>query len=130
MKKDITVLTLDSGKGIKLAVILLVLFLPLIGEVLQDYKINDIFFVSNNGFPIKDFNKYKNLIDFKKGDNFSYKDVKKSMENLFKMDFFSNIEVKIEKLGENRLNVRFVLTKKYTIHSIGVVRDISIKKVQ
>ena len=125
MKKGITVLTLDSGKGIKIIVILLMLFSPLIGEVLQDYKINDIHFVSDNGFSIKDVDKYKNLIDFKQGDHFSYKDVKKSMENLFKMDFFSDVEVRVEKLVENRLNVYFILTKRYTVYSIDIVKDIS-----
>jgi outer membrane protein assembly complex protein YaeT len=137
MQKDITVSISGSGNGAKitpgafiilLAVLSLLSLHPLYGSSLKQYKIENIYFYSPTGEVIKDSHKFKRLLDFKEGDFFSYKNNRKSMVNLYKTGLFSDIQTRIEKLEEERLKLIFVMSPKYTIHTIKIKKTGDVKR--
>lgn len=143
MKKGDSVSISGSGKGVKIvAAVVLTLALyaaaafppPLHGQStnLKNYKINEIYFKAEQSKTsrgnIKKSNKYKLLLDLKPGDTFNYKKNRESMENLHKTGLFSDVKIEVEKLDNNRLNLYFVVTPKYTVNSIKIKGTEKIKK--
>ena len=112
----------------KTILLLLIFFYPLFSLTFQNFTINKISFKSNDNMEIEQTQNYNFLITCKKGDLFSYKKIKKSMQNLYKIGCFSNIEVKVEKLPEKKLNLYFVLTKKFKIKNISIQNNSSFSK--
>lgn len=143
MKKDRSVLTSGSGNGIKgifTAVILAVILLTgtffhrtsLYGTTsdLGRYTIDGIYFKSGKYKKIgkKQSAKYLLLLEFKPGDLFNYKKNRKSMENLYKAERFSNVETGIEILPKRRLNIYYTLSPKYTIGAVKIKKSGGIKR--
>ena len=112
----------------KTIILLLLFFNPLFSSTLQDFRINEIYFKSNDNIEIEQTQNYNFLINCKKGDLFSYEEIRKSMQNLFKIGSFSNIETKVEKLHEKKLNLYFVLTNKFKIKNISIKNDTNFRE--
>lgn len=107
-----------------LSLLLLLLFLAgglSWGSEPEQLQINDIRFNFNNKPEIKKIRKYELLLDFKRGGIFSYKQIRKSIENLYAAGSFENIAVRVERLPENRLNIDFDISSKYVIESMDAV---------
>lgn len=98
------------------------------GMEVEKQQINEIYFSFNNKPNLKEARKYKLLLNFKKGDLFSYKNIRKSMENLYRTGSIGNIEVKIERTPGSLLNIYFDISDKYTINSILLSKNPLIKK--
>lgn len=136
MQKDFTVSTSGSGNGVKLIVrfVVLTAFLCLMplhllnGSTLKKYKIENIYFYSPSGEVIKDSDKFKRLLDFQKGDFFSYKNNRKSMINLYKTGLFSDIETRMEKREGKQLDLMFVVSPRYVYHNIKIKKTGPVKK--
>ena len=97
---------------------------------LQQFRIHDIrfTFIDTDTPDKKKARKYELLLNFKRGDFFNYKNIRQSMENLYKIGSLENIEVKIERLPENSVNIIFDISNKYTIASILLSKNKLIKK--
>ncbi|MCP5106216.1 MAG: hypothetical protein GY950_22710, partial [bacterium] len=94
---------------------------------LNQYKIAGLFFKFGPGIgtpgkqvPAKEIAKYKLLVTLKPGDRFSFKRNRKSMENLYKTGLFSDVESQIETVGDNRLNLYYVVKPRYLINLIKI----------
>lgn len=131
MKKDL-VLTSGSGnansnKTVKIVLIILLLF-PLFtantyllgADNLTNYTIDEIFFKFHNKIEIAKISRLQPLLAFKKGDPFSYQHLRKSMENLYKVGYFNNIETQAQKKPGKKLDIYFILQEKYILHSIKI----------
>jgi outer membrane protein insertion porin family len=131
MKKDDSVSNCDSGNGGKIIpVILLLLLLPsmmawfplyLYGTgSLKNYTIDQIYFK----FPRKVENTrtsgYKHLLHFKSGDMFNYRHIRKSMDNLYKVGSFDNIEAAVRKKTGGKVDIYFNIYYKYLVRDIKV----------
>lgn len=90
-------------------------------------QINDIKFNFNNKPEIKKVRKYELLLDFKRGDIFSYKHIRKSIAHLYHTGSFDNIAVRVERLPGNLLNINFDISSKYVIASLAAVSANKIK---
>ncbi|MCP4147141.1 MAG: BamA/TamA family outer membrane protein [bacterium] len=131
MKKDVTASISGTGNGarILLAVLILTVAAAYIqASPLQHFTIKEICFKSGSMLKVLDAKKYDLLLDLKPGTNFSYKKIRKSMDNLYKTGLFSNLKIEIEKLDKNTLNLFFLVTPKYVIEAIKVRRVKNIKK--
>ncbi|MCK4835358.1 MAG: BamA/TamA family outer membrane protein [Candidatus Aminicenantes bacterium] len=125
MKTDVTALTFDSGKGVKLLLLVCLLFSLLPG---QAFQVNKIIFKFNNSFEIKNIPHYKSLINIKEGQQFNRKRLRESLQNLYETGSFSTIEARIEPLENQKLNLYFITRNKYTIKSISIVQPLTDKK--
>lgn len=143
MKKDRSVLTSGSENGIKgpfiAGLFVLILLIgafynspALYGKTsdLRRYNIKEIYFKSGKNKKIgkKQAAKYRLLLEFKKGDLFNYKKNRKSMENLYKAELFSNVDAGIELLPKRKLNLYYTLTTKYAIGAVKIKKSGGIKK--
>ncbi|UCH95407.1 MAG: BamA/TamA family outer membrane protein [Candidatus Aminicenantes bacterium] len=132
MKKDYLALTSGSGIGnsdkiIRIAALILLLFPLLTGasylfasEDLKDYTIDEIFFKYHDKIEIAKISRLKPLLRFKKGDLFNYQHLRESMENLYKIGSFDNIETRVQKKPGKKLDIYFMLLEKYILHSIKI----------
>lgn len=132
MKKDYIVLTSGSGNGnsdkiIKFAAVILLLFSLFTGNSyllgtnnLKDYTIDEIFFKYHDKIEIAKISRLQPLLAFTKGDRFNYKHLRKSMENLYKIGSFDNIETRVQKKTGKKLDIYFILLEKYILHSIKI----------
>jgi outer membrane protein insertion porin family len=118
------------SRAIKIIILILALFLSAYayGNELQAFRVDKINFTFNGRPDEKKARKYKLLLNFKTGDTFSYKNIRKSMEHLYKIGSIGNIEVSIEKMPESKVNVVFAISGKYTIRSIFLSKNKSVKK--
>lgn len=122
MKKENTASIFALRKGVS-SLLLLAFFLPLQAINLQNYKINRIYMLSEEKQNPEDWNLYGPLIHISAGDLFNTQLIKKSLENLYKTDDFSNIETKVERITEKTLDLYFILQKKARIHSLSFLPD-------
>jgi len=116
-----------SDKIIKIAAVILLLFALLTGNSylsatnnIKDYTIDEIFFKFHDKIEIAKISRLQPLLAFKKGDPFNYRLLRKSMENLYKVGSFDNIETRVQQKTGKKLDIYFMLLEKYTIHSIKV----------
>jgi outer membrane protein assembly factor BamA len=131
MKKDLVLISgsgnVNSKKTIKLAAIILLLFplftinIYLLGtNNLNDYTIDEIFLKFHDKIEIAKISRLQPLLAFKKGDPFNYQHLRKSMENLYKVGSFDNIETRAQKKTGKKLDIYFILLGKYILHSIKI----------
>ncbi len=109
----------------------LVLLIPtafLKGSDFARYTINRVLFKFETPGETKNIPNYRALLNFKEGDYFSYKNIRKSMDNLYRTGSFENIEVKVETLPDRQLNVHFFMKNKYRINDINIREDTPLKK--
>lgn len=131
MKKDL-VLTSDSGnvhsdKITRSIVLILLLFPVLIANSylpginnLHDYTIDEIFFKFHDKIEIAKISRFQPLLVLKKGDRFNYQHLRESMENLYKVGSFDNIEIRAQKKPGEKLDIYFILKAKYILQSIKI----------
>ncbi len=132
MRNKYLVLNSASGNGksnkiITIAVVILLL-LPLFAansyllgaNNLNDYTIDEIFFKFHDKIEIAKISRLQPLLAFKKGDPFNYQHMRKSMENLYKVGSFDNIETRVQKKPGKKLDIYFILQEKYILHSIKI----------
>lgn len=132
MKMKNIVLISGSGNGnsdkiIKVAAVILLLFALFTGNSyllgtnnLHDYTIDEIFFKFHDKIEIAKISRLQPLLAFKKGDPFNYQHLRKSMENLYKIESFDNIEARVQKKTGKKLDIYFILLEKYILHSIKI----------
>jgi len=123
MKKENTASIFVSRKDVSSLLLLLTFFLPLQAINLQNYRINHIYMLSQEKQNPEDWTMYGPLIHLSAGDLFNTQRIKKSLENLYKTDDFSNIETKVERITEKTLDLYFILQKKARIHSLSFQPD-------
>jgi outer membrane protein insertion porin family len=130
MKKDYLALISGSGsansdKMKKIAAVILLLFVLFIfssylpGIVnINDYTIDEIFFKFHDKIEIAKISHLQPLLTIKKGDIFNHQHLRKSMENLYKIGSFDDIETRVQKKGGKKVDIYFILPEKYILHSI------------
>jgi outer membrane protein insertion porin family len=93
-------------------------------------KIGNIFFKSGKEMFIgeKKARKYELVIELRRGENFSYKKNRQSIENLFKTGLFSDVETEVEPLPEKRVNVYYILTPRLIIDAVKLKKHPGINK--
>jgi outer membrane protein insertion porin family len=127
MKTDDSVSISGSGNGIKRLVLSLVLVLIssclyLYGiKGLEDHTVSEIYFKFQDHSENSKVSKFQPLLHFKSGDSFNYKRIRKSVENLYKIGAFANIETRIQKKADRQIDIHFVFTSKYTISTIKLI---------
>jgi outer membrane protein insertion porin family len=104
----------------RIALLLLLLPLALTATSLQNYKIKNIYFQFDNEAEAKNIGNYRMLINFEAGDPFNYRNIRQSMENLYKTASFENIEIKINRLPNKELDLYFFLKLKWRIKTIKI----------
>jgi outer membrane protein insertion porin family len=117
----------NSDKISKIAAVILLLFALFTGNSyllaannLKDYTIAEIFFKFHDKIEIAKISRLQPLLAFKKADPFNYQLLRKSMENLYKIGSFDNIETRVQQKTGKKLDIYFILLEKYTLHSIKV----------
>lgn len=107
-------------RRIALSLLLLLLPVALCATSLQGFKVKNIHFRFDNEAEMKNVDNYRMLINFETGDPFNYRNIRRSMANLYKTASFQNIEIKIEKLPNKELNLYFFLKLKWRIKAIKI----------
>ncbi len=99
---------------------------------LQQYRVRDIRFKSENRRPIKEklADKFRLLIDCKGGELFSYAKNRKSIENLYKTGLFENIEAQVEKINPEELDIIYMMTPRYRIRAVKIIKSRHFKASQ
>ncbi len=127
MKKEGSALTSGSGRSIEIIILILMCWSAVWGEPLQKFKIAEIYFRVNHQLGHKRAAEYEALLSFKRGDSFSYKKIRKSMENLYQTDSFETMETRIEKLPDSRLNIYFDISPRYLVDAVKIKGSVGIK---
>lgn len=101
-------------------------------ETYSSFNIRNIKFVFNNINDEKNSDNYRSLLNIKSGDRYNNKKIRLSMQNLYKMGSYSNIEVKIRKINRNELDLIFLLYSKFKIRKIKInsIRGINQREVR
>lgn len=140
MKKAITVSTSGSGNGARRAIrwilsAVLLLLLPaaaLHGVSLQRHQINEIFIRSTpkaaKSGQLKRTGKLKKLLAFKPGDYFSYKENRKSIENLYKTGLFTDIESRVKILPDEKIDIYFETVPRFKVRAVHIRKSIKYKR--
>jgi outer membrane protein insertion porin family len=117
----------SCGKSIAIAAVTIGLLLFLAGgsylfggENFNNYTIGNIFLdFHDRSEPAKN-TPYQPLLYIKPGDPFNYPLLRKSMENLYKVGTFDNIEIRVKEKKGKKLDIFFILLNKFTIHAIKI----------
>lgn len=110
---------------------ILIFFIPtggLEGSDLSRHTIHRIVFKFETPAEMRNIPSYRSLLNVREGDHFNYKDVRKSMDNLYRTGSFENIEIKTEIVPGGGVNIYFSLKNRYRIKDIKIVEDTSMKK--
>lgn len=91
------------------------------------YTIGNIFFKFENKIESISTSKYRLLLRFKEGDQYDYKNIRNSMENLIKTGTIDNIEIRVKARPGRELDIFFLITEKSIIQSI---RTREVKKIE
>ncbi|MEN8154112.1 MAG: BamA/TamA family outer membrane protein [Acidobacteriota bacterium] len=89
-------------------------------ETYNSFLIRKIRFEFDNKDEIKNSEKYMPLLNIKSGEKYNSKNIRHSMQNLYKIGSFSDIEVKISNVSEKELDLNFLLYSKYKIKNIKI----------
>ncbi|MGE5343890.1 MAG: BamA/TamA family outer membrane protein [Candidatus Omnitrophota bacterium] len=133
MKTDVSVSTSGIGNGIKsigrrwacgwilfLAAVSFLRSAPLTPDF-KGYTVDNIFLKFYNRIEIAPKTRFNLLLRMRPGDRYNYKNIRSSIENLYKTGIFENIEVQVQDHPGNRLDVFFIITDKYNISAIKFV---------
>lgn len=131
MKTDVSVSTSASGKGIKAVLtglapvwLLMMSFLihciPLAASSLSNYTVDKIFLKFHDRTELSLTSRYRPLLRIEPGKPLSYVNIRQSMENLYKVGTFDNIEVSVVKKPRLQIDVYFTFTPKYFIKAIKI----------
>jgi outer membrane protein insertion porin family len=85
----------------------------------QNLKVGQILMLNGDQKSDPRLLPYRSLISIQSGDSYLYRNVRKSIENLFKTGVFADIEVKIQTRNADLLDVYFVLQNKPVIRTLG-----------
>lgn len=123
MKKEGSVWTSASGNGVRLIALLLFLCLPSWAVTPEVPKIEKVTLkLTHPGNP-EEIAQLKSLVLLKAGSRLNHQKIRKSIENLYKIGSFSDIQVKTEKLETGWINLYFEMTSKFRIKSIKIYTD-------
>jgi len=92
---------------------------PLTDE-LKQYTLDGIYVRDKQSPNPQAVSMYHFLLKVRKGDRFNYKNIRESMENLYKIGSFDDIDVNIKKKENSKLDIVFVLAPRLTIESIRI----------
>jgi outer membrane protein insertion porin family len=133
MKKDDSASIYDSGNGGKitavifllaaLAVTLMTACFPVYlysADPLKNYTIDHIYFKFPHSVENALVSRYKPLLHFKSGEVFNYRHIRKSMDNIYKVGSFDNIEVTVQKKPGSKVDIYFNISYKYLVRDIKV----------
>jgi outer membrane protein assembly factor BamA len=133
MKKDDSASIYDSGNGGKitavifllaaLAVTLMTACFPVYlysADPLKNYTIDHIYFKFPHSVENALVSRYKPLLHFKSGEVFNYRHIRKSMDNIYKVGSFNNIEVTVQKKPGSKVDIYFNISYKYLVRDIKV----------
>jgi len=132
MKKDVLALISDSEKGKSninyppVVIIVLLFFLLLLTpilygkEKLNSYTIDEIYLKFNDRIEVAAISRYQPLLFFHQGEHFNYMKIRQSIENLYKVGSFDNIETRAIKKNGKQLDIYLIISEKYKVHSIKI----------
>ncbi|MCP5045927.1 MAG: BamA/TamA family outer membrane protein [bacterium] len=130
IKKIVSVSSSGFGNGIKrilpaLAMLMVAGYFSVFSlygiSGLKDQRVDQIYFKFHDRIESSKTSKYQRLLHIKSGDGFDYKRVRASMENLYKVGAFSNIEVRVWQKRDKKVDVYFHISLRYLIRSVKVV---------
>jgi outer membrane protein insertion porin family len=90
----------------------------LFGSSVNKSIVNEIQLKFSHAVENHKVEKYQLLLDFKKGDILNSKRVRQSIENLYKVGSFSNIEVSKKEIPGGKVDVYFNLSNRFILNSI------------
>ena len=126
MKMDNLVSISGSGKDIKRVTgfFLFILFcscLVLLGsDDLKNHTFDEIYFKFRDRIENSKISKYQPLLHFKSEEPFNFKLVRKSIDNLYKVGAFENIEIRAFKKPDQKLDLYFIFSPKYSVSSLKI----------
>lgn len=131
MKTDASVSTSDSEKDIKAKltgrlsvwlslVFLLIFYVQISGSSLSNYTVDDIYFKFHDHTELSQTSRYQPLLRLQPGKPLNYVYIRQSMENLYKVGTFDNIEVSVVKKPRLKIDVYFTFLPKYVIKAIKI----------
>lgn len=106
------------ASGIRLAALLLLLLVPLAAQEGDGAVIQSV--VVEYAFPARQTHEFDILVTVKSGERYNPRTVRRTMENLFKTDLFSDVEVRLNKTGDGKADLHFVLTRRLRVKSIEI----------
>ena len=104
-----------------LAALWLLLLLPWpqpAAQAWQNFKIGQVLLLDRNQKSDPRLLPYRALVSVQSGDLYQYKNIRKSIENLFKTGVFAGIEAKIQSRGGDLLDVFFILQNKPVVRAL------------
>jgi outer membrane protein insertion porin family len=135
MKKEGSASNSGSGNGAKIKQTVLALLLvggylclsvslfpyPASPGSLEEYTIDNIYFRFPHRVEEARVSSYTPLLHLKSGAAFNYQMIRKSMDNLYKIGSFDNIEVTVGKNPDNKIDIYFIITPKYLVQAVKTV---------
>lgn len=92
------------------------------GAIVKDNrKVSEIYFKFHDRIENSKVSKYRPLIYLKSGESSNDRLVRKSIDNLYKVGAFDNIEVRARQKNPREIDLYFIFTPRYTIRSLRFV---------
>ncbi len=90
----------------------------------SNYTVDAIYFKSQGQIKNSIVSQYQTLLHFQTGQPFNYSRIRKSLESLYKIGTFENIEIRIFSKPGKLVDIQFDLFPKYTIRAIKLAGKI------